>query len=111
MCIRNDSSTKQTVLRVSRRRVFSQKYSSIFVCNDDIYSVGENVVEQIGQNSKTDCFAGILREGLTRETLAKTSYLHPVLTFCIPVMCRTHASLRGMLTPELPTKTLQSSMP
>ena len=67
-------------------RVFSQKHSSTFVGNDSIYSVGENVVEQIGQNSKTDSFAGILWEGLTCETL------------------------RGMLTRELPAKTLQSSI-
>ena len=44
-------------------RVFSQKHSSTSVGNDSIYSVGENVVEQIGQNSKTDSFAGILWEG------------------------------------------------
>ena len=30
------------------------------------------------------------------------------LTLCIPVMCKAHASLHGMLTRELPTKTLQS---
>ena len=78
--------------------------------NDGIYSVGEDVVEQIGQNNKTDCFTGISREGLTRETLPKTSCLHPVLTLHIPVMCRAHASLRGMLTCELPAKTLQPSI-
>ena len=91
-------------------RVFSQKHSSTSVGNDSIYSVGENVVEQIGQNSKTDSFAGILWEGLTCETLAKTSCLHLVLTLRILVMCKAHASLRGMLTRELPAKTLQSSI-
>ena len=50
-------------------------------------------------------FAGILREGLTSETLAKTNCLHPVLTLRIPVICKTHASLRGKLTHELPAKT------
>ena len=54
-------------------RVFSQKHFSTSVGNDGIYSVGEDVVEQIGQNSKTNCFAGISREGLTRETLVKTA--------------------------------------
>ena len=44
-------------------------------------------------------------ECLTRELLAKYSCLHPVLTLHIPVMCRTHASLRRKLTRELPTKT------
>ena len=89
-------------------RVFSQKHSSTYVGNDGIYSVGEDVMEQIGQNSKTDYFVGISREDLTRETLTKTSCLHPILTLRIPIMCRAHASLRGMFTRELPVKTLQS---
>ena len=37
--------------------------------NDGIYSVDENVVEQIGQNNKTDCFAGISQEGFLSEVL------------------------------------------
>ena len=53
--------------------VFSMKNSSQYVDNDGIYSVGEDIVEQICQNSKTECFAGILREGLARKILAKTS--------------------------------------
>ena len=48
---------------------------------------------------------GVSREGLTQETLAKTSYLHPVLTLRIPIMCKAHASLHGKLTRELLTKT------
>ena len=55
-------------------RVFSlKKYLSQYVGNDGIYSVGEDIMEQICQNSKTECFAGISREGLTHEILAKTS--------------------------------------
>ena len=91
-------------------RVFSQKHSSTSVGNDGISSVGKNVVEQIGQNSKTDCFAGISQEGLSRKIFAKTSCLHPVLTLRIPIMCRTYASLRGMLTRKLSAKTLLSSI-
>ena len=53
-------------------------------------------------------FMGISWEDLTRETLVKTSCLHPVLTLRIPVMCGAYASLCGMLTRELPTKTFQS---
>ena len=53
----------------------------------------------------------VSREGLTREILVKTSYLHPVLILRIPIMCRAHASLRGMLSHKLPAKALQSSMP
>ena len=49
-------------------RVFSQKHSSTFVGNDNIYSVGTQNVYQIGQSGKTECFASVLREGLTRET-------------------------------------------
>ena len=81
-------------------KVFFQKHFSTSVGNDGIYSVSENVVEQIGQNSKTDCFTSISWEGLTRETLTKTSCLHPVLTLRIPIMCNAYASLRGMFTHE-----------
>ena len=42
----------------------------------------------------------------TRETQLSPSSL----TLCIPVMCRAHASFRGMLSRELPTKSLQSSV-
>ena len=86
-------------------RVFSQKHSSTFVGNVGIYSVSTESVYQIGQSDKTECFAGILWEGLTRETLAKTNCLHPVLTLRIQVICRVHASLRGKPTRELPAKT------
>ena len=92
-------------------RVFSQKYSLTYEGNVGIYSVGTESVYQIGQSNKTKCFAGVSRESLTRKTLAKTSCLHPVLTLRIPIMCRAHASLCGMLTCELPVKTIQSSMP
>ena len=91
-------------------RVFSQKHSSTFVGNVGIYSVGTKSVYQIGQFGKTECFASVSREGLTRELLAKHSCLYPILTLRIPVMCRAHASFRGMLSRELPAKTLQSSI-
>ena len=61
-------------------RVFSQKYSLTFVGNMGIYSVGTDSVYQIGQFGKTECFGSVLREGLTRELLAKHNCLHPVLT-------------------------------
>ena len=91
-------------------RVFSQKHSSTFVGNVGIYSVDTEIVYQIGQSAKTECFASVSREGLTRELLAKHSCLHPILTLRIPVMCRAHASFRKMLSCELPVKTLQSSI-
>ena len=86
-------------------RVFSQKHSSTYIGNGGIYSVGTENVYQIWQFSKIECFVGISREGLTRETLAKTSCLYPVLTLRIPIMCRAHASLRGKLTREISAKT------
>ena len=78
--------------------------------NVGIYGVGTDSVRQIGQFGKTECFASVLREGLTRELLVKHSSLHPVLTLRIPVMCRAHASFFGVLSHELPAKTLQSSI-
>ena len=60
-------------------RSFSEKHSLQYVGNWDIYSVGEDMVEQICQNSKTEIFTGISREGFTHELLAKTSchdFLH-----------------------------------
>ena len=86
-------------------RVFSQKYSSTYVVNGSIYSMGKDRVYQKWQSGKTECYAGVSREGLTRETLAKTSCLHPVLTLRILVMCRAHASLHGKLTREILAKT------
>ena len=48
---------------------FSLRGTPQHLCNDGIYSVDENVVEQIGQNNKTDCFAGISQEGFLSEVL------------------------------------------
>ena len=50
-------------------RVFFQKHSSTSVSNDGRYSVGENVVEQIKQNSKTNCFVDISRVRSRRKAL------------------------------------------
>ena len=57
-------------------RVFSQKHTSSFVGNVGIYSVGTESVYQIVQFGRTECFAGVSREGLTSELLAKHSCLH-----------------------------------
>ena len=56
--------------------VFFQKLSLTFAGNVGIYSVGAESVYQIAQSSKTECFVGVSREGLTRELLAKHSCLH-----------------------------------
>ena len=44
--------------------------------NVGIYSVGAKGVNQIVQSDRTECLAGVSREGLTREILARHSYLH-----------------------------------
>ena len=76
--------------------------------NVGIYSVGAESVYQIVQSGITECLAGVSREGLTCEVLARHSYFHPVLTLHIPVMCKAYASFRGMLSRELPAESLQS---
>ena len=57
--------------------------------NVGINSVGTESVYQNWQSRKTECLAGVSREGLTREILARHSYLHPVLTLRIPA-CASH---------------------
>ena len=86
------------------------KHSSTSVDNVGIYSVVRYRVYQIWQIGKIECFAAILREGLTRKTLAKTNCHHPIMTLRIPVMCWAHASLRKKDTQELPAKTSLSSI-
>ena len=53
---------------------FLWKHSLQYVSNEGIYSVSKDLVKQIWQISQTECFASILREGLTRETFTKTPY-------------------------------------
>ena len=53
-----------------------------------------------------ECLAGRPYPWATRE-IQLSSF---VLTFCILVMCKAHASFRGMLSHELPAKTLLSSI-
>ena len=92
-------------------RVFSLKKNSLqYLGNVSIYSVGKDMVEQINQNSKTECFANISQESLTREIVAKTSCHQIVMTFRIPVMCSSRDLLRGKFTREIPVKTTPSSM-
>ena len=91
-------------------RVFSPKHSSTFVCNVGIFSVGTESVYQIVQIGKIECLVGVSREGLTDEILARHSCLHSVLTLRIPVMCKTHASLHGKLSREIPVRTFLASI-
>ena len=87
-------------------RVSSQKLFSTIVGNMGIYSMGIESVYQIVQIGRIECFTIVSWEGLTREIQLSPS----VLTFHIPVMCRAHASFRGMLSRELLAKTLLSSI-
>ena len=75
-----------------------------------IYSVGTESVFLIVQTGKTECLAGISREGVTRKILARHSCLHPVLTLRIPIMCKAHASLRRKLSHEIPARNLLASI-
>ena len=78
--------------------------------NMGIYSVGTESVYLIVQTGRTECLAGVSREGLTREILATHSCFHLVLTSRIPVMCKAHASLRGKLSREIPARNLLASI-
>ena len=78
--------------------------------NMGIYSVGTESVYLIVQIGRIECLAGVSREGLTREILARHNCLHPVLTLRIPVMCKTHASLRRKLSREIPARNLLASI-
>ena len=100
-------------------RVFSQNLSLTFVGNVGINSVGTESVNQTRQADRPECLASVSWEGLTRKILAGRPYLRDTretqlspsgLTLCIPVMCKAHASFRGMLSRELPVKSLQSSV-
>ena len=70
--------------------------------NVGIYSVGTESVYQIVQSGRTECFAERPYPRDTREIQLSPS----VLTLRISVMCKTHASLRQMLSRELPVRTL-----
>ena len=78
--------------------------------NEGIYSVGLESVYLIVQTGRTECLTGVSWEGLTREILARHNCIHLVLTLHIPVMCKTYASFRGMLSREIPAKILLASI-
>ena len=61
---------------VVARGFLFEKHSSQYVGNVGIYSVGRDLVYQILQIGQIEYFAGISREGLTHETLVKTSCHH-----------------------------------
>ena len=74
--------------------------------NVGIYSVGTESVYQIVQSGRTECFAERPYPRDTREIQLSPS----ILTLRIPIMFKAHASLRGMLSRELPMRTLLASI-
>ena len=87
--------------------------------NVGIYSVGAESVYQTVQSDRIECLVGVSWKGLTCGCLAGSPYprdtreaqLFPsILTLRIPVMCRAHAYFCGMLSREIPTKTLLVSV-
>ena len=78
--------------------------------NVDIYNVGKDMVYQIWQNSKTECFTGISQEGLTCETPAKLA-----VTICYNSLHSSHVlstwlHFAGSLLASYLQKFLWSSM-
>ena len=87
-------------------RVFSHKLSLTFVGNVGINSVGTESLNQTGQAGRIGCLTG---RPYLRDT-CETQLSPSGLTLRIPVMCKAHASFRGLLSRELPVKSLQSSI-
>ena len=69
--------------------------------NVGIYSVGAKSVFQIVPFGRIECLVG---RPYSRDT-CETQLSPYVLTLRIPVMCRAHALLYGMLSHEIPAKT------
>ena len=86
------------------------KHSLQYVGNDGIYSVGRDMVYQIWQNSKTECFAGISWEGLTCEILLKTSCHHLSWLFAFQSCVELMAHFARRLLTSYPRKLLWSSI-
>ena len=91
-------------------RVFSLKHSSTVVDNMGIYSVDTESVYQIVQTGRNKIFRGCLAGKPYPQATRETQLSPFVLIFCIPVMCKAHASFRGMLSRKLLAKTLLSSI-
>ena len=83
-------------------RVFSQKLSLTFVGNVGIYSVGAKCVYQIVQSGRTECLAGVSREGLTRKILARHNCLHLYRLFTFQSCARHMLHFAGSLVTRHP---------
>ena len=77
--------------------------------NVGIYSVSRDRVYQIWQIGKTECFMGISREGLTHETLTKTSYHHLSWLFAFQSCAKHMLHFVERLLVSYPRKLLWSS--
>ena len=89
-------------------RVFSlKKHSLTYVSNVCIYSVGRDLVYQIWKIGKTECFAGISREG---EVLAKTSWHHLSWLFAFQSCAEHMLHLARRILVSYPWKLLQFAL-
>ena len=83
-------------------------YSSQYVGNVGIYNVGRDLVYQIWQIGKIECFSGISRKGLTCETLGKTSCHHLSWLFAFQSCAEHTLHFVGRLLVNYPRKLLWS---
>ena len=104
-CVKDCGYDNLSLLRVMARVFSLKKHSSQYVDNVGIYSVCRDMVYQIWQNSKIECFADILQEGFTREILAKTSCHHLSWLFTFQLCAEHMSSFCGKSSRELPAKT------
>ena len=85
-------------------RVFYQKHPPTSVGNVGINSVDTKSVYQKWQSDKTECFASVSREGLTRELLAKYHCLHLSWLFAFQSCARHMHHFAGCLVASYPRK-------
>ena len=70
--------------------------------NVDISSVGTESVNQTGQAGRTECLAGVSREGLTREIFARHNCLHLAWLFAFQSCARHMLPFMGCLVTSYP---------
>ena len=90
-------------------RVFSLKHSSTSVDNVCINNIGTEVCMRNDSLAKQNVSRVSCGKALPTN-YCETQLSPSFLTLRIPVICRAHASFRGMLSREIPVKTLLSSI-
>ena len=87
-----------------------EKHFFQYMGNVGIYSMGRDLVYQIWQIGKIECFTGISREGLTCETLVKTSCHHLKWLFTFQLYAEHVLHFAGSLLASYSRKHFWSSM-